>query len=101
MIIGSAVFVAWRLWTVMTWQSVRIAVAGLWLMALVPSIFELLGVVVVTGLPLGRMLSGMLPTLVRPIIYATLWTSYLLRSERVANTYARYPEEDELAVIFE
>ena len=39
--------------------------------------------------------------LVRGILYCTLWTSYLLKSRRVANTYPRNGEEDHLAAIFD
>jgi hypothetical protein len=39
--------------------------------------------------------------LFQPLIYSAIWTAYLLRSERVANTYERYPDENELADVFE
>ena len=100
-IIVIAWFITWRLLRVRTWQSVRIAVAGLCVVAIFPHAFEIIAGSVVTGASIGSLVAGWGYRLFQPLIYSTIWTAYLLRSERVANTYERYPAEDELAEVFE
>ena len=44
----------------------------------------------------------MMPDMFRALVYATIWTAYLLRSVRVANTYPREDaDEAELTEVFE
>jgi len=97
--IAASLFMGWRLYAVHNWQSVRIAIAGMWIAPLVGMLIDAAAVALVAGLPLGPLLSQLGGELFRPAVYAAIWTAYLLRSERVANTYERYPETYEEAAI--
>ena len=46
-------------------------------------------------------MAGASTELVRALIFGGIWTAYFLRSERVANTYARPGEPDALAEVFD
>ena len=94
-------FVAWRLVRVRVWKSVRIAVAGLWAMAILPGLAEMVGISLISGMSVGSIAAGMGAQALRPLIYAAVWTAYLLRSVRVQNTYAYDADESELAAVFE
>ena len=100
-IIAIAWFISWRMLRVRNWRSVRIAVAGLCVVAIFPHAFEIIAGSLVTGVSIGDLVAGWGYKLFQPLIYSAIWTAYLLRSERVANTYQRYPEEAELADVFE
>jgi hypothetical protein len=84
----AAWFAAYRLVSVHVWMSVKIAIFTIWLIAIGGSVAELAGVSWITGLSVGDILSeGGTGLMIRPIIFCLIWTTYLLRSERVANTY--------------
>ncbi|MEN3748517.1 DUF2569 family protein [Sphingomonas sp. HF-S3] len=96
-------FAVYRFLMVRNWTTVVIGISVIWLVASVTLIVEPLIVAGVLGLPLVQLYGAMGATLVRPLIYAGIWTAYLLKSERVANTY-RYPErgdEEALAEVFD
>ena len=76
--------VAWRLVGSRTRWTPRIAIAGVWLIG--P------GSWLATGATASWAALG-------PILYAAIWTAYLLRSDRVANTYAPR-DDDHLAAVF-
>lgn len=81
-------FVAWRLVAVHNWLSVKIAIAGIWLIAVGGVLTELFGVSLITGVAFGDLFGASAsPGLFRPLIFCAIWTAYLLKSERVANTY--------------
>ncbi len=81
-------FIAWRLVMVHNWLSVKIAIAGIWLIAVGGVLTELLGVALITGVSFGDLLGASAgPGLFRPLVFCGIWTAYLLKSERVANTY--------------
>lgn len=82
-------FVVWRLYRVRNWTSVRIAIAGIWLLALGTIFVEMVAVAWIAGIPLDQLGAGLVAELVRPIIFCLVWTAYLLKSVRVANTYDR------------
>ena len=98
--IGCSWFLAWRLMKVETWQTVRLVIGGIWLLSVGATIVELLGVSLIGGLPIDQMAAGLGFEMFRPIIFSALWTGYFLRSRRVANTYLREPEENDVAEIF-
>lgn len=100
LVVALALFMAWRLMKVQVWQSVRIVIAGIWFVGLGSLIVEALGVWLVGGLAFDVAFGAIAPELVRPILYGGVWTAYFLRSERVANTYAREPDQSEVAEIF-
>jgi len=90
-------FIAWRLVYVHNWTSVRIAIAGIWLVAVGGALTELLGVSLITGIPFGDLLGASVgPELIRPLIFCGIWTAYLLKSQRVANTYRDAGEQAEV-----
>lgn len=99
--IGAFWFVAWRLNSVHEWQSVRVAIAGIWVVPLVGYVLELAAASFIGGFALGDILPGALPDLGRSIIFGGIWTAYLLRSERVANTYGKSPETEGVAGVFD
>jgi hypothetical protein len=94
-------YMAWRLMKVQQWQTVRIVIGGLFVIAIVPSLLDIIAVSIIARMPLSRIADLVDVQTVRPLIYAAVWTAYLLRSERVANTYDRYADETELAEVFE
>ena len=85
-------FVAWRLNKVHNWQTIRIAIAGLWLLALGSTVLEYAAISLIGGIPIGALFEGSAMDVVRALVFASAWTAYLLRSRRVANTYSE-PEE--------
>jgi hypothetical protein len=90
-------FVAWRLVAVHNWLSVKIAIAGIWLIAVGGVLTEILGVSLITGIGYGDLLGASAsPGLFRPLIFCAIWTAYLLKSERVANTYRDPGEQAEV-----
>ncbi len=96
-------FAVYRFLAVRNWTTVLIGIAVIWLVASVTLIVEPLIVAGLLGLPLTQLYGAMGSSLVRPLIYAGIWTAYLLKSERVANTY-RHPErgdEEALAEVFD
>jgi hypothetical protein len=92
-------FVAWRLLAVHNWMSVRLAIAGIWLGSVGTIVLQYVGATWFLGIPGDMLLSSAEPQeYIRPFIFGIVWTAYLLKSERVANTY-RNP--DEQAEVFE
>lgn len=94
-------YIAWRLNKVHTWQSVRVTIAGIWILGVGVTAIDLLAVSLIGGLPLGQLATAAGLELVRPIIFGAIWTTYFLRSRRVANTYASAPDSGDLAEVFD
>lgn len=86
--IAGAMFLAWRLVYVQRRSTIGLVIGGLWVLALLPLLID-----VTLGLALFPMFTSehvaqSLPVeLLRSAIYPTVWSAYLLRSRRVANTY--------------
>jgi hypothetical protein len=77
-------YLAWRLISVRTPQTVRVVILGLWLLG--PG---LLLVETVLTVLVGRVQTGsLLASAGADILFALVWTLYLRKSRRVANTYA-------------
>lgn len=90
-------FVAWRLLSIFNWTSVRIAIAGIWLSSVGTLVIQYFGAVWFVGIPGDLLFSTAQPQdFIRPLIFAIVWTSYLLKSERVANTYRDPGEQAEV-----
>jgi len=94
-------YLAWCLLTRHVWKTIRIVIPGLWATAFLPPTILMLFIGALLPLPFDKLLVLWGGQLIRPAIYATIWTAYFLRSERVANTYERYPDENELGEVFE
>ena len=90
-------FVAYRLLAVFNWLSVQIAIAVIWIAGLGGSIAEYVGVSMISGIDVGDIIAEAGPRgIIQPIIFGVIWTSYLLKSERVANTYRDPGEQAEV-----
>ena len=82
-------FAVYRLLAVRNWLSVQIAIACVWIGSVGIMIAGLFGVTAITGASIGDLMAeGSGPrTIIQPFGFAIIWTAYLLKSERVANTY--------------
>ncbi|MFL9839887.1 DUF2569 family protein [Sphingomonas sp. ST-64] len=95
-------FIVWRLVARRNWHSVRLAIGAMWGLAIGFPLVDLLLVTTVGGLAVDSPFGLILPEMIRPFLYSALWTAYLLRSTRVANTYPRESDLDtDLAQVFE
>jgi hypothetical protein len=80
----------YRLWKVHHWDSVKFAIGALWLIGAGTSVADWLitWAILDTAVALTEMIdSDIAAALIGPM----LWTAYLLRSKRVANTYREAP----------
>ncbi len=90
-------FVAWRLVTIHNWLSVQLAIGAMWFAAIAGTIGSIVGLSWITGAGAGEVLAASGPgELIRPFIFCLIWTTYLLKSERVANTYRGGEEQAEV-----
>lgn len=93
-------FLTWRLVAVRTPASPRIVIAGLWLLGPALTIGSLVLGAGLVGVPVGVVFAGAGVQIMRPFVYAGIWTAYLLSSARVANTYNPIEDADALAEAF-
>ncbi|HEV7661678.1 MAG TPA: DUF2569 family protein [Allosphingosinicella sp.] len=90
-------FVAYRLISVHNWTSVKLAIAGIWIVGVGGMVAEYAGVMYIGGIPLDALLAETGPRgVIQPFIFGLIWTSYLLKSERVANTYRGAADQAEI-----
>ena len=98
---GGYAFLVW----LMNWRQVdttpRRVIIGLWVLALGLACIDVTAALLLTEVDARSLGYALGVDLVRPLIYAALWTAYLLRSERVANTYTADDPDRQLAVVFE
>jgi hypothetical protein len=81
-------FVAWRLVSIHNWLSVQLAIAAMWFAAVAGTIGSILFLTSITGASVGDVIAASGPwEHIRPFIFCLIWTSYLLKSQRVENTY--------------
>lgn len=84
-----ALYLAYRLVAVHRWSTVGIVIVGLWCLYLLPAVID----AVVTSLLFSKVAGGMLVDALwssaKAAIWATIWTTYLMASKRVANTYGK------------
>jgi hypothetical protein len=97
--IGACWYLAWRLNYRPVRRTVPIVIAGLWLVSVVYQLIDLAGISMISGAPFGLLIGFVVWPLVQGVIFSALWTAYLLRSKRVANTYLRH-DEREVAEVF-
>ena len=89
LIIGVFWFLAWRLVKVHVWRSVQLTIAGIWLMGPVAGLAEVALIAAMVEVPAGDLSAGIGVALLQPTVFCIVWTAYLLKSERVANTYLK------------
>jgi hypothetical protein len=92
-------YLCWRMLHVFEWESVRRTVIGLWLLNPGVVVLDTLMTPAILQVSFANYLSLAAVSVIRSLIYAGLWSAYLLRSKRVANTYVR-PGHD-IAIVFE
>lgn len=81
-------FIAYRLYAVHNWTSVKIAIGGIWIASLGGAIAEYAGISSITGVGVGDIIAETGPRgILQPFVFGLIWTSYLLKSQRVENTY--------------
>jgi hypothetical protein len=59
---------------------------------------ELMGVALISGAPVGMLIGYDARPLGQSLFFSLLWSAYLLRSKRVANTYER--EDAQVGEVF-
>jgi hypothetical protein len=96
-------YIGWRLFTRRHWRSVRIAIAGLWVLSIGIPVAEAAAITAIYG---SSWMGAIPPTawwrMIYPMIIAAIGTAYLLGSRRVENTYPRAGKpEEELSEVFE
>ena len=98
---GGYAFLVW----LMNWRQVdttpRRVIIGLWVLALGLACIDVTAALLLTEVDARSLGYALGVDLVRPLIYAAVWTAYLLRSERVANTYTADDPDRQLATVFE
>jgi hypothetical protein len=78
----------YRLWKVHIIESVRFAVVSLWLAGPGSHVLYFVAAVISLGMELAlAMLSALVGSTIASTIGAAIWTAYLVRSQRVRNTY--------------
>ncbi|UKK85434.1 DUF2569 domain-containing protein [Sphingopyxis sp. BSN-002] len=87
--VAGSVFMAYRLLAVHRWSSVVIGVIGLWCLAILPTLVDLAVSAIMFPKFAGAAVPEALLSIGKSCISATVWTLYLAKSKRVANTYAK------------
>ncbi|HST35469.1 MAG TPA: hypothetical protein VLK25_02410, partial [Allosphingosinicella sp.] len=62
---------------------------------------EFAGLSLIMGITLRDLVGAADATYVRPFVYSTIWTLYLLNSRRVAHTYEKSPVPEGIAEVFQ
>jgi hypothetical protein len=91
-------YLAWRLSRRQVWRTVPITIIGIWLVSPAYLLIDLVGISMISGASLTALSGYVARPLVQSVVFSILWTAYLLRSKRVANTYPRH--ETEIAEVF-
>ncbi|MFN4097678.1 MAG: DUF2569 family protein [Sphingomonas sp.] len=94
-------YLMWRFFMRRTWRTVQIAVAGIWAIAVGAMVLDTFIVALLGGIAIDILVQDSVADYLKALFYAVLWTTYLLRSTRVANTYPREDAPEELTAVFE
>ena len=92
---AACLFALARLVLVRRRSSVTITLLVLWLVPLLQLFGEPLGLALLSGRSYAELIGLGGVGILRPFLYAALWTAYLTSSRRVANTYPRADAPDE------
>lgn len=95
---AGSIYLAYRLLSGERWSAVRVTIIGLWTLATVPILMDLVVSAILFPSITAHALGPAAIDLAKSSISATIWTAYLLKSKRVANTYIR--DSDETQRIF-
>lgn len=90
-LICSAIGIAagYMLWKKHVWKSVRQAIVAIWIMGPLATVFVALYIYMNFGSMAAEAGGEIIGSLIRSLLFAGIWTTYLLRSKRVRNTYVR------------
>lgn len=89
--IGGAWYLSWRMLRGETWQTVRVAIAGIWIIFFGLSAVRIAGWWLIWGFPIVELTAVIGVLMLLEALLPVFWTVYFLRSRRVANTYPRDP----------
>lgn len=98
--LGLCWFMVYRLMRVERWSTVRITIAGIWLLGIGLNLAQILLLSLLSGIPADQIAVAAAVDIFRGIVFGVVWTSYFLLSKRVANTYRRDPDSEDLAERF-
>ena len=93
-------FSAWRLLRVRQWNSVRLTIIAILIVAPGYVLIDMLAATAFFGVPVGALPRAYVGGMTRAAAYSIIWIAYFLRSQRVANTYPRPTDEDRLTAVF-
>jgi hypothetical protein len=93
-------FAAWRLLRVRHWNSVRLAICTILIVAPGYVLIDMLAATAFFGVPVGVLPKAYAGGMTRALAYSVIWIAYFLRSQRVANTYPRPNDEQRLTAVF-
>lgn len=92
--VAIAWYLCWRLVRVRRWRTVRVVVAGLWLLVLGLPLLRLVGTRILSRGSLAEMGTVNAFPALETLFFCATWTAYLLVSRRVAEAYPRHGVED-------
>jgi hypothetical protein len=99
--IGLCFYIVWRLFRRQQWKTVPIVIALMWVVGAGSLIAQLVGISQLTGAPISYLAGALTVRDYLPLVFCVAWTIYFLVSKRVANTYPRHPDDDEVRQAFE
>jgi hypothetical protein len=86
--VAGAAALAWRMYKVHTPQTLKIAKVGLWVLAFAPSFADMAASAILFPDIMGAYFGGDFAIqFAKLFVFPTVWTLYLFRSRRCANTY--------------
>ncbi len=84
-----SIYLAYRLNAVRRRSTVGLVIKGMWILAFVPQLLDLLlSLALFPHLSDALMDPSLIADLTKSLIFPTVWSLYLLKSVRVANTYS-------------
>lgn len=93
-------FATWRLLRVRHWNSVRLTITAILIVAPGYVLIDMLAATTFFGVSVSALPKAYAGGMTRAVAYSTIWIAYFLRSQRVANTYPRATDEDRLTAVF-
>lgn len=94
-------FTAWRLVRVRHWNSIRLTIIAILIVAPGYVLVDMLAATLFFGVPPTALPRAYASGLGRAAAYSVVWIAYFLRSQRIANTYPRDSDEARLVAVFD